>query len=164
MAIVAVSLIAWSQLDEIMDVRMVSSDLGPVLLPAVYTYALGACGLILVGIGLWRHAQVFLRGGDRRERSRKHRQWSWDRLKDVLAPIALPMLMAGTVAVFIKVLPIWGFLYTSFTFLGFWLLLFAWWHNGRRIRIRMANAVLGAAAIAGLFYGVFRFLIKVPLP
>lgn len=163
MVIVALSLIAWSQLDKIMDVRMVPSDLGPVLLPAVYTYALGACGLVLIGIGLWRQAHGYL-SRDRRKKRDNGRTWSWDRLRGALAPVALPALMAGSVAVLIKVLPLWGFLYGSFAFLGLWLFFFAWWDTGPRIWIRTVNAVLVAAAIAGLFYGVFRFLIKVPLP
>jgi hypothetical protein len=163
MVIVALSLIAWSRLDKIMDVRMVPSDLGPVLLPEVYTYALGACGLVLIGIGLWRQARSYLSRDRRRERGNA-RSWSRDWLRGALAPVALPALMAGSVAVLINFLPLWGFLYGSFAFLGLWLLFFAWWDTGRGIWIRTANAVLGAAAIAGLFYGVFRFLIKIPLP
>ncbi|MFQ5793446.1 MAG: tripartite tricarboxylate transporter TctB family protein [Candidatus Bipolaricaulia bacterium] len=161
LAILALSLIGWSQLDEILDFRM-TGDVGPALLPTVYVYGLGVCGLILVGVGVWRYAHSYLGNGG--EKSDSGLTWSWDRLKAALQPMVLPAMMAATVAAFIKVVPAWGFLYTSFAFLGFWLIFFAWRDEDRPVWIRLVGAVLGAAAIAGLFYGVFRFLIKVPLP
>jgi hypothetical protein len=129
--------------------RRYGRDPGPGFQPYVMLWLLGGGAVVLIGQGLYLIARA-----------------GW-RVQSPLAGIdrlLLPVIMVLSMLAFIWAAPIVGFLPSAIAFTAAWAAILALQDEGLGRPVRLGLLILGAAAVAGVMFFLFRRLIGVPFP